>query len=152
MNEGKGARSFECSEDERELIETVDLLSLKPVIYAANMDEDGIAGLDGNAYYQAVKEIAAAEGSQTLPICARTEQEIGELDPADREAFLEELGLHESGLDRLIKCSYALLGLISFLPAAATRSGPGRSRTALRPPRPRARYTPTSNAASSAPR
>ena len=115
LNEGKGARSFECSEDERELIETVDLLSLKPVIYAANMDEDGIAGLDGNAYYQAVKEIAAAEGSQTLPICARTEQEIGELDPADREAFLEELGLHESGLDRLIKCSYALLGLISFL-------------------------------------
>ena len=62
-----------------------------------------------------MKEIAAAEGSQTLPICARTEQEIGELDPADREAFLEELGLHESGLDRLIKCSYALLGLISFL-------------------------------------
>ena len=115
LNEGQSARSFDCAPDERELIETVDLLSLKPVIYAANMDEDGIANLEGNAYYQAVKAIADAEGAQVLPICARTEQEIGELDEADREVFLEELGLHESGLARLIKCSYALLGLISFL-------------------------------------
>ena len=115
LNDGKSARSFECTDDERELIETVDLLSLKPIIYAANMDEAGISDLEHNAYYQAVKAIADSEGAQTLPICARTEQEIGELDPEDRAVFLEELGLHESGLDRLIKCSYALLGLISFL-------------------------------------
>ena len=115
LNEGKTARSWECSDDERELIETVDLLSLKPVIYAANMDEDGVANCEANPYYQAVKSIADAEGSQVLPICARTEQEIGELEPEERAMFLEELGLHESGLDRLIKCSYALLGLISFL-------------------------------------
>ena len=115
LNDGKTARSWECDEDERELIETVDLLSLKPVIYAANMDEDGVSNFEANAYYQAVKAIADAEGAQVLPICARTEQEIGELDEEDKAMFLEELGLHESGLDRLIKCSYALLGLISFL-------------------------------------
>ena len=115
LNDGKTARSWECDEDERELIETVDLLSLKPVIYAANMDEDGVSNFEANAYYQAVKAIADAEDAQVLPICARTEQEIGELDEEDKAMFLEELGLHESGLDRLIKCSYALLGLISFL-------------------------------------
>lgn len=115
LNEGKSARSYDCGDDEREIIETVDLLSLKPVIYAANMDEEGIAGLDGNAYYQAVKAIADAEGAQVLPICARTEQELCELDDEDRAMFLEELGLKESGLARLIKCSYSLLGLISFL-------------------------------------
>ena len=115
LNEGKSARSYDCGDDEREIIETVDLLSLKPIIYAANMDEEGIAGLDGNAYYQAVKAIADAEGAQVLPICARTEQELCELDDEDRAMFLEELGLKESGLARLIKCSYSLLGLISFL-------------------------------------
>ena len=115
LNEGKSARSYDCGDDECEIIETVDLLSLKPVIYAANMDEEGIAGLDGNAYYQAVKAIADAEGAQVLPICARTEQELCELDDEDRAMFLEELGLKESGLARLIKCSYSLLGLISFL-------------------------------------
>lgn len=115
LNDGRTARSWECTDDERELIETVDLLSLKPVIYAANMDEDGVANCGANPYYQAVKAIADAEGAQVLPICARTEQEIGELEPDEREMFLEELGLHESGLSRLIKCSYSLLGLISFL-------------------------------------
>ena len=115
LNDGKTARSWDCGDDERELMETVDLLSLKPVIYAANMDEDGVAHYEDNPYYKAVRAIADAEGSQVLPICARTEQEIGELEPEERAMFLEELGLHESGLDRLIKCSYSLLGLISFL-------------------------------------
>ncbi len=115
LNEGRSARSYECSEDEKELISTCDLLSLKPVIYAANLDEAGMAGYMENKYYQAVKEIADAEGAETLPICAKIEQEIGELPEEDKAMFLEELGLAESGLDRLIKCSYALLGLISFL-------------------------------------
>ena len=115
LNDGRSARSYDCSEDEKELISTCDLLSLKPVIYAANLDEAGMAGYMENKYYQAVKEIADAEGAETLPICAKIEQEIGELPEEDKAMFLEELGLAESGLDRLIKCSYALLGLISFL-------------------------------------
>ena len=115
LNEGRSARSYDCSEDEKELISTCDLLSLKPVIYAANLDEAGMAGYMENKYYQAVNEIADAEGAETLPICAKIEQEIGELPEEDKAMFLEELGLAESGLDRLIKCSYALLGLISFL-------------------------------------
>ena len=115
LNEGKSARSYDCSADEMELISTCDLLSLKPVIYAANMDEAGISSLADNAYYEAVKRIADAEGAQVLPICAKIEQEIGELPEEDKTMFLEELGLEESGLDRLIKCSYSLLGLISFL-------------------------------------
>ena len=115
LNEGRSARSYDCSEDDMELISTCDLLSLKPVIYAANMDEAGVTSLADNAYYNAVKKIADAEGAQVLPICAKIEQEIGELPEEDKAMFLEELGLAESGLDRLIKCSYALLGLISFL-------------------------------------
>ena len=115
LNEGRSARSYDCSEDDMELISTCDLLSLKPVIYAANLDEAGMTSLADNAYYNAVKKIADAEGAQVLPICAKIEQEIGELPEEDKAMFLEELGLAESGLDRLIKCSYALLGLISFL-------------------------------------
>ena len=115
LNEGRSARSYDCSEDDMELISTCDLLSLKPVIYAANMDEAGMTSLADNAYYNAVKKIADAEGAQVLPICAKIEQEIGELPEEDKAMFLEELGLAESGLYRLIKCSYALLGLISFL-------------------------------------
>ena len=115
LDAGKSARTFEVSSDDAELIATADLLSLKPIIYAANMDEDGFANQDGNQYLQQVKELAEKEGAQVLPICAKLEQDIAELDGDDRAMFLEELGIQESGLDRLIKCSYALLGLISFL-------------------------------------
>ena len=115
LNEGRSARSYDCSEEERELIATCDLLSLKPVIYAANLDEAGMSGYAENGYYKAVEEVAASEGAQVLPICAKIEQEIRELPAEDREMFLEELGMSEAGLERLIKCSYDLLGLISFL-------------------------------------
>ncbi|MBR4232178.1 MAG: redox-regulated ATPase YchF [Oscillospiraceae bacterium] len=115
LDGGASARSFECDQEDAELIATSDLLTLKPVIYAANMDEAGIADYESNDYYKAVKKLADSESASVLPICAKTEMEIAELDPEDREMFLEELGLHESGLDRLIKCSYSLLGLISFL-------------------------------------
>jgi len=103
------------TEEDAALLRTSELLTLKPVIYAANTDEDGFIHLEQNDYYRQVKEIADAEGSQTLPICAKMEQDIAELDGEDRAMFLEELGVEESGLDRLIKCSYTLLGLISFL-------------------------------------
>ena len=115
LNEGRSARSFECDPDDRELIMSSDLLTIKPIIYAANMDEEGVANYAANPYYQTVAEIAAAEEAQVLPICAKVEEEMAELEPEDKLMFLEELGLQESGLDRMIKCSYELLGLISFL-------------------------------------
>ena len=115
LNAGKSARTYECSEDDMALIATSDLLSLKPIIYAANTDEDGFTDLEHNQYYQQVKALAEKEGAQVLPICARMEQDIAELEGEEKQMFLEELGVEESGLDRLIKCSYALLGLISFL-------------------------------------
>lgn len=115
LNDGKLARTFSCEDEDRALLGTAELLTLKPVIYAANTDEEGFTHLDGNGYYQQVLEIAEAEGAQVLPICARMEQDIAELEGEEKQLFLEELCVEESGLDRLIKCSYALLGLISFL-------------------------------------
>ena len=115
LNDGKSARTFECDSEDAEIIAASDLLTIKPIIYAANMDENGIADYESNAYYQAVAEIAGAEGAKVLPICAKMEEEMAELDEEDRQLFLEEMGLSESGLDRMIKCSYDLLGLISFL-------------------------------------
>ena len=114
LNAGKSARTFDCGDD-RAIIETADLLSLKPIIYAANMDEEGFAHYEDNSYFQSVRDLAAKEGAQVLPICAKLEEEIAALEPEEREMFLEEMGMEQSGLDRMIKCSYALLGLISFL-------------------------------------
>lgn len=115
LNEGKSVRSYECEPDDMELIATSDLLTIKPVIYAANMDENGISDYENNDYYKQLCTIAEAEGAQVLPICAKLEEEITALEPEEREMFLEEMGMEQSGLDRMIKCSYALLGLISFL-------------------------------------
>jgi hypothetical protein len=120
LNGGQLARTFECDADDAELIAGSDLLTLKKTIYAANVSEDDAASPENCAHYQAVAELAAREGSQVLPICAKLEADIAELDDPDEKAmFLEELGLAESGLDKLIRCSYALLGLISFLTAGA---------------------------------
>ena len=119
LNEGKSARSFECDSEDAAVIAASDLLTIKPIIYAANMDEDGIAGFENNAYYRTVAQIAAAENAKVLPICAKMEEEMAELEEEDRLLFLEEMGLEESGLDRMIKCSYELLGLISFLTAGS---------------------------------
>ena len=115
LDGGKSARTFACDKDDRAIVETADLLSLKPIIYAANMDEDGFAHYEDNAYFRSVRDLAAQEGAQVLPICAKLEQDIAELEGEEKQMFLEELGVEESGLDRLIKCSYSLLGLISFL-------------------------------------
>ena len=117
LNDGKSARSYlgQVDEDDAALIATSELLSLKPVIYAANLDEDGFSDPEGVAYYQQVKERAASEGAQVIPVCAKLEAEIAELEGEEKAMFLEDLGVHESGLDRLIRASYALLGLISFL-------------------------------------
>ena len=115
LGDGKSARSYPCDEDDREILNTADLLTLKPVIFAANMDEDGFKSYQDNAYYQAVVEAAKSEEAEVIPICANTEADIAAMDPEDRLMFLEDLGVEESGLDRLIKASYSLLGLISYL-------------------------------------
>ena len=117
LNEGRSARSYECGEDDAALIATAELLSLKPIIYAANLDEAGFSDYQNNAYYQQVAGVAAAEGAQVIPVCAQWAAEIAQLEPDEKKLFLDDLGIPESGLDRLIKASYALLGLISFLTA-----------------------------------
>ena len=115
LNAGKAARTFEGGEEELAVIASADLLSRKPIIYAANMDEEGVADQSANPYFKLVADLAAKEGAQVLPICAKLEQDIAELDEEDRAMFLEELGFEKSGLARLIQCSYDLLGLISLL-------------------------------------
>ncbi|MCD7871927.1 MAG: redox-regulated ATPase YchF [Clostridiales bacterium] len=118
MENGKTARSVEISEDESEYLKEVSLLTVKPVIYACNMSEDDFSnGIEQNENFRKVKEIAANEGAETLPICAEAEAEIATLNDEEKEMFLSDMGLEKSGLDRLIKKSYHLLGLISFLTA-----------------------------------
>ena len=120
LNEGKLARTFTDDAEDLALISTSDLLTLKKTIYVANLAENEINEPEENKHYLAVKALAAEEGSQLLPICAKLEADIAELDDPDEKAmFMEELGVSESGLDRLIKSSYALLGLISFLTAGS---------------------------------
>ena len=120
LNEGKLARTYDCEPAEMELISTSDLLTLKKTIYAANLGEDEVADPTASKHFLAVQELAAAEGSQVLPICAKLEADIAELDdPEEKALFMEELGIERSGLDNLIQCSYSLLGLISFLTAGS---------------------------------
>lgn len=118
LEAGKSARAFDFTDDERELIKSTPLLSAKPVIYAANLSEDDFAGnIENNENYCKVRQLAEEEHSAVLPICAQTEAEIAEMDEEDKAMFLAELGLEVSGLNRIIKEGYALLGLISFLTA-----------------------------------
>ena len=120
MSGGKLARTFDGSPEEMALIATSDLLTLKKTIYAANLSEDDVAAPESVVYFRQVAELAEAEGSQVLPICAKLEADIAELDdPEEKAMFMEELGLQTSGLDLLIQRSYALLGLISFLTAGS---------------------------------
>ncbi len=124
LEEGKLARSLEVTdEDEQEWLASYNLLTYKPVIYAANVGEDDLAD-DGasNASVQEVKEYAAAEGSEVFVICAQIEEEIAQLDEEERAMFLEDLGLKQSGLEKLIQASYRLLGLISFLTSGEDES------------------------------
>ena len=124
LEEGKLARSYETEdEDELAFIATLNLLTWKPVIFAANVAEDDFSD-DGasNEYVQAVRNFAAENGSEVFVICAQIEQEIAELDDDEKKMFLEDLGLTESGLDKLIAASYRLLGLISYLTAGETET------------------------------
>ena len=118
MEDGKSARSLDYDEDELAILKDVALISMKPVIYATNVAEDDFSkGLDNNAFVNSVREFAKTENSQVVAVSARIEEEIAQLDNDEKEMFLEELNITESGLDRLIKASYSLLGLISYLTA-----------------------------------
>lgn len=118
LEDGKSARSFGADEEEKEFVQSISLLSGKPVIYAANMNEnDFINAIDKNVHYKKVMDLAKQEGSAVLPICGKLEEEVTDMSSEDKAMFLSDIGLEESGLDRLIKESYALLGLISFLTA-----------------------------------
>ncbi len=118
LESGKPARSYPTSEDEMEMLKTTPLLSAKPVIYAANLsDKDFTNNIDTNEHYKTVCKIAEEEHSAIFPICAQIEAEISDMDAEDKEMFLSDLGLKESGLNRIIKAGYSLLGLISYLTA-----------------------------------
>lgn len=118
LDSGKCARSLMCDDDEKAVLATIDLLTSKPIIYAANMSEENFStGIEQNEQLAAVRRLAEEEGSEVLPICAQMEADIAEMDAEEKLMFLSELGLSCSGLDRLIQKSYHLLGLISFLTA-----------------------------------
>ena len=119
LEEGLPARSVEITSDtDADVLATTSLLSAKPVIYACNMSEDDFKnGIDTNDGYNAVKEAAAKENAEILPICAALESELAGLDDEEKTMFLEDLGLERSGLDRMIQKCYSLLGLISYLTA-----------------------------------
>lgn len=118
LEEGLSARSYPFTEEEAAIMADVPLLSNKPIIYVANMsDADFSSDVTKNSYCAQVIEIAQSEHSEVVPICARLEEEISDMSKEDKLMFLEEIGLQESGLDRLIKAGYHLLGLISYLTA-----------------------------------
>ena len=115
LSEGKNARAMDIDEEDRDFVKSLGLLSYKPIIYVANVADDDAK--DGNAYTARVAEIAQAEGSQSVVICAEIEAELAEMEDEERAEFLADMGIEESGLDKLIKASYSLLDLISFLTA-----------------------------------
>lgn len=117
FEEGQAARSVQLDEEERKLVRDLHLLTIKPMLYVCNVAEDGILNADENPHVQAVRNHAAAEGAQVVVISAKVESEIAELEGEDKLMFLEELGLQESGLDRLIRAAYELLGLITYFTA-----------------------------------
>ena len=118
LENGKPARSLDYTTEEELIMREIALISMKPVLYAANVSEDDFSkGIENNPYVQKVEEIAKGESSIVMPVSARIEEEVSQLEPEEKQLFLEELGMSESGLDRLIKASYKLLGLISYLTA-----------------------------------
>lgn len=118
LEDGKPARILDYDEDEMAIMRDIFLITMKPVIYAANVAENDFAdGIENNKYVKLVEEFAQQEGSQVMPVSAKIEEEIAQLDGDDKQMFLDDLCMTESGLDRLIKASYTLLGLISYLTA-----------------------------------
>lgn len=114
LEAGKPVRTLEFDEDEKAFLKNYGLLTAKPVIYVANMSDEEVSEPENNKYYQAVKKMADEEGSGCIAICAKMEEELSGLDKADKQAFLDDLGIKESGLDQIIQAAYHLLGLRTF--------------------------------------
>ncbi|HET8899208.1 MAG TPA: redox-regulated ATPase YchF [Rhodanobacteraceae bacterium] len=114
LNEGKAARSLGLDAEEKALVRDLFLLTLKPLMYIANVREDGF---DNNPHLDAVRARAASEGAEVVAVCAAIEEELAQLDAADRDEFLKDLGLSEPGLDRVIHAGYRLLGLGTYFTA-----------------------------------
>lgn len=117
LEEGKSARTIELSDEEKDLIKETYLLTMKPILYIANISESDIENQKSNELVKQVEEYAKAEKAQVIPLCIKIEEELASLDGEDKKEMLEAIGLKESGLDRVIKASYDLLGLMSFLTA-----------------------------------
>ena len=116
LAQGLSARTLELEEEEKDYVKSLNLLSYKPIIYVANVSEDDAAA-ENNEYVEQVRRFADSEGSEVIVVSAQLEAEIAELDGEEKEEFLKDLGIEESGLDKLIKSSYSLLNLISYLTA-----------------------------------
>lgn len=117
LESGKPARSMTFDSEQQQIIDQLFLITLKPVLYAGNVSENDLSSLEANKFLAELKEIAAGEGSEVMVICAKVEEEIAQLADEEKADFLEAMGLDESGLDKLIKASYKILGLISYLTA-----------------------------------
>jgi GTP-binding protein YchF len=117
LENGIPVRAMELDSEEKSLVDQFFLLTSKPVLYVANVSEDSATTAEDNPYIAELSAIAKKENAEMIVVCAKLEEEIAQLEDDEKQAFLEELGLSESGLDRLIKASYKLLGLISFLTA-----------------------------------
>jgi len=118
LNEGKSARSKEFTKEEKEIIKGLHLLTLKPLMYVANVDEETIQNPESNENFKKVKQYAESQNAKVIPICVKLEEEISELESEEeKKEFLEMMGLDKSGLDRLVIASYDILGLMSYLTA-----------------------------------
>ena len=115
LEEGKPVRTFDMTDDERDTLKDAFFLTDKKVIYVANVNESQLPTIDTDPNVQKVREYAKAEGAEVIALCAKLEEELSELDDEDKEMMMQDYGIEESGLDQLIKASYSLLGLISFL-------------------------------------
>ncbi len=117
LEEGKSARTVDLNDEEKEVIKDAFLLTMKPILYIANVSEEEAVNPDSNPNVARVKEYAAKENAEVIPLCVKLEEELSSLDKEDKQEMLNDLGLNESGLDKVIKASYKLLGLMSFLTA-----------------------------------
>ncbi len=117
LESGKPARSMTFDSEQQQIVDQIFLITMKPVLYAGNVSENDLSSLEDNKFLAELKEFAAGEGSEVMVICAKVEEEIAQLADEEKADFLEAMGLDESGLDKLIKASYKILGLISYLTA-----------------------------------
>ena len=117
LEQGKPARSLEYSEEEKEIVKDLFLLTSKPILYITNVSENELTSPENNEYVKKVQEYAKQESAEVIPVCVKVEEELSGLEDSDKQEMLEALGMKESGLDILIKKSYDLLGLMSFLTA-----------------------------------